>query len=308
MKPTALFILSDVRSGSTLLDQCLGAHPSVVSLGEVHWLRAYVTEDRSAYDPDHPLVCSCGVRVAACPFWTAVAARIGRPLESLYLRSDARPSGNRRKGGRGKQDRVSRLLRTVPFLSRLDVVRRRFGADTLARDLVALYDAVADVTGCRICVDSSKSPFRFRALHSVEPLHTRALVLARDYRGVVHSRMKRGQTLRAAALGWKRKMHEIDVLTRDLPPDGVFVLRYEALCESPRRELERICAFLGLEFSEAMLSRPTTDVHHIGGSPSKFDRSLTNIVLDRSYENRFSGAELDRIRRLVGPAAAKWGY
>ena len=46
-----LYVLSDVRSGSTLLDQLLGAHPSIFSVGELHWLAAYVREDRSIYNP-----------------------------------------------------------------------------------------------------------------------------------------------------------------------------------------------------------------------------------------------------------------
>ena len=290
MKPVAIFILSDVRSGSTLLDQCLGAHPEIVSLGEVHWLRAYVTEDRTVYDPAHSLVCSCGVRVADCPFWTAVAARLGRPLESLRLTSG-----------------VGRFLRNFPALYRFEVVRKHFGADELARDLAALYDSVAAVTGCRYCVDSSKSSFSFRALHAADPLRARAVILTRDYRGVIHSRMKRGKPMRAAALGWKRKMVEIDVLTRDLGAE-VCLLRYEAFCEDPRRELERVCRFLGVDFADSMLSRPTIDVHHIGGSPSKFDSSLTRIVLDRSYEDRFGEAELEFMRRTVGTTAGKWGY
>jgi hypothetical protein len=187
-------------------------------------------------------------------------------------------------------------------------MRKHFGADALARDLVALYDAVADITGCRFCVDSSKSPFRFRTLHAIDPHRALAIILTRDYRAVVHSRMKRGQSLKAAALGWKRKMREIDALTCDLPSTAVHLLKYESLCESPRRELERVCDFLGVEFSEKMLSRPTTDVHHIGGSPSKFDTSLTRIILDRSYENQFSMAELDSIYRIAGATAGKWGY
>jgi hypothetical protein len=120
--------------------------------------------------------------------------------------------------------------------------------------------------------------------------------------------MRRGQTLRAASLGWKRKMLEIDSMTRNLTPSAVHKLKYETFCENPRQELQRICDFLGAEFSEKMLARPTTDVHHIGGSPSKFDESLTKIVMDRSHENRFSSAELAEMSRIVGSIARKWGY
>ena len=68
----AIFVLSDVRSGSTLLDQCLGAHKQIASLGEVHWLPAYAAQDRSKYNPVHELVCTCGKAIDKCVFWTAV--------------------------------------------------------------------------------------------------------------------------------------------------------------------------------------------------------------------------------------------
>jgi Sulfotransferase family len=308
MIPVTVFILSDVRSGSTLLDQCLGAHPKVVSLGEVHWLAAYVTDDRTLYDPDHPLVCSCRARVSDCPFWTSVAARLGRPLESLQLRSGVKPAKKRPLQRPQSNRAVQRLLRAVPHLSRFRAVRSQIGADALARDLRDLYEAVAAVTGCAICVDSSKSAFRFRALHDLNPARSLAIVLTRDYRAVVHSKMKRGLTLEAAALGWKRKMREIDALTRDLPWTTVHRISYESLCENPNRELREICEFLKIEFSEEMLTRPRAEVHHIGGSPSKFDESRSRIVLDRSHVDRFDAADRSCLRKIVGKTATKWGY
>ena len=308
MRPVAVFVLSDVRSGSTLVDQCLGAHPKIASLGEVHWLRAYVTEDRSLYDPEHPLVCSCGLRVSDCPFWTSVAGRMGRPLESLQLRSSFRPPRSARRSELGLKRVSRRFLGAFPAVFRIKGVRDRLGSEVLTRDLAALFDAVAATTGCEYCVDSSKSAIRFRMLHDFEPHRVRAIVLARDYRAVVHSKMKRGQSLRAAAIGWKRKMLEIESMTRDLPPGIVHRLKYENFCENPRRELQRLCDFLGVDFSESMLTRPRRDVHHIGGSPSKFDASLTTITMDRSHEDRYNAAQLGRLSRIVGSIAGTWGY
>ena len=145
-------------------------------------------------------------------------------------------------------------------------------------------------------------------LHDFEPHRVRAIVLARDYRAVVHSKMKRGQSLRVAALGWKRKLQEIQTLTRGLPVNIVHRVKYESFCGNPLLELQRLCDFLGTEFSEKMLTRPRMDVHHIGGSPSKFDASLTSITMDRSHEDRFETAELDQLSRLVGKTARDWGY
>jgi hypothetical protein len=157
-------------------------------------------------------------------------------------------------------------------------------------------------------VDSSKSAYRFRAIHDREPDKTLAVVLARDYRAVVHSKMKRGVSLKAAATGWRKKMIQLEALTHDLPTGHVHRLTYESLCEDTRTELSRLCEFVGIGFEEAMLQRPTREIHHLGGSPSKFDMSRTSIVMDSEYESQFSKAELDLMRGIVGGVGERWGY
>jgi hypothetical protein len=306
---TAAFILSDVRSGSTLLDQCLGANSAVVTLGEAHWLPAYVTQDRSQYDPVHPLTCACGKSVPDCEFWSSVRLQIGRPLESLTLHSRF----GRMSSARGLAAKFRflprRIVRENPVLYRLAWVRRALGASRLSLDISDLQAAACSATARNVCVDSSKSPFRFRAVYELDPTKAQAIVLARDFRAVVHSKMKRGEKLDAAARGWAIAMRQIDALTRDLPSDRVHCVKYEQLCENPRAELVKLCGFLGIPFEEAMLRRPEPgSVHHIGGSPSKFDASRAEISLDRTYEGAFTAAEIDRMRRLIGDEAIRWRY
>jgi hypothetical protein len=308
MRRATIFVLSDVRSGSTLLDQCLGGHPAIVSLGEVHWLAAYLAQDRNVYDPEHPLVCSCGLPVGDCPFWESVQRALGRPLDSLRLRHDLKRS---RRGSRqiaAFKHIPQRLIKTQPRLYRYSAVRSLFPGRRLARDCIALYDAVSATTGRPFSVDSSKSPYRFRDVYGFDPGRTVAIALSRDYRAVVHSRIRHGQSMHMAALGWRRRMRQIMVLTKDLPADRVMRLTYETFCEDPRAALNRICSFLGIEFAESMLQRATENVHHIGGSPSKFDPGRIQIALDRSHVGQFSATELRTIQRLVGDAAAEWGY
>jgi hypothetical protein len=103
-------------------------------------------------------------------------------------------------------------------------------------------------------------------------------------------------------------MQQIDALTSDLPAAQRFRIRYEDLCVDPKRELGRLCDFLGLEFSDTLLRRPEENVHHIGGSPSKFDPSRKTIQLDTSYRNAFSAQDLAAMKAIVGSAAEKWGY
>jgi hypothetical protein len=120
--------------------------------------------------------------------------------------------------------------------------------------------------------------------------------------------MKRGHSLESAANGWRIRMHQIATLTDDLPREHVHSLTYEELCLDPAGTLRRLCEFLGLEFDTAMLERPLTGTHHIGGSPSKFDRSRTVIALDTAYERAFAPLQLERLRTIVGSQAARWGY
>jgi hypothetical protein len=290
-----LFVLSDMRSGSTLLDQLLGAHPEITSLGELHWLAAYVTQDRGMYDPDHELVCTCGRPVRECPFWGAVARCLRRPLESLQLQVVFTRAGRY-------------LAHHLPGICRYQLLRRMLTGSRMVEDTIALVDCLFKVSQRRFLVDSSKSPYRFRAIHDARPAQVLGLILTRDYRAVVHSKMKRGQSLESAAIGWRNRMRQIAVLTDDLPRDRICCLRYEDLCQYPRREIERLCGFLGIAFTSAMLHRPTAGIHHIGGSPSKFDTTRTDIAIDDAHESAFTASELDHLASLVGNMADRWGY
>jgi hypothetical protein len=295
MSRQTAFVLSDMRSGSTLLDQLLGAHPEVMSLGELHWLPAYVTQDRSKYNPNHELVCTCGRAVADCEFWSQVALRLGRPLDALQLRPSFTRNGKR-------------FLERFPGAFRHQFLQRALAGTKVVDDSLDLNNCLFEVSGRRCLVDSSKSTFRFRAVHDARPLETRGLILTRDYRAVVHSKMKRGHSMESAAEGWRSKMRQIAALTDDLPREHLHRLSYENLCQDPVSELTRLCGFLGLAFVPAMLERPTVGTHHIGGSPSKFDQSRLIIAMDTAYQNAFSPPELTRLASLVGGMAGRWGY
>jgi len=307
VRRAAVFVLSDARSGSTILDQCLGGHPEIMSLGEVHWLPAYAAQDRSRYDPDHPLVCMCGLAVSECPFWSRVEVVLGRPLAELRLHA----LSSRSVGASGHRF-VDALTLVVgdrcPTAFRSVHIQRVLGGRTLAAECIALFDAVSQVSGRPVCVDSSKSALRFRFVYDSDPDRTRAIVLTRDVRAVVYSKMKRGRSLKSAAMGWKRKMRIIDSLTADLPNDHVHFLSYEALCKNPAFELARLCSFLDVEMCDTMLQRATNDVHHIGGSPSKFDKGRIAIAEDRSFEKNLHMHQADEIARLAGTVAKRWGY
>lgn len=302
-----IYVLADTRSGSTLLDQLLGAHDKIISLGEVHHLVAYARQDRSLYNPAHPLVCSCGEFLNACAFWRQVETELGRPLASLTLEAYGkdRPQA-------GWQARLYRVLRRTlmarnPRVYRNPAVARLLGSARVAADSFDLFDAIFRQHGdVRYLVDSSKSAYRFQALHAAKPDSVVALVLVRDYRGTVYSKMKRGQGLENSARRWVRQMERIRKVTEGLPRQQLVHVRYEELCSDPQKELARLCRHLGLPFSEQMLTRPRS--HHLGGSPSKFDPGKMRIELDDAYTRAFCDKELAELEAIAGKTAAQWGY
>lgn len=302
-----IYVLSDNRSGSTLLDQLLGGHEEVVSLGEVHHLAAYAQQDRRLYDPVHPLDCSCGKALTDCQFWQCVESNLASPLASLNLHSRFhRPGSGRISSRLSRWPR--RILHRYPSILNSRIGSSVYDIRRVAADSFALFDAVADVTGVRFVTDSSKSAIRYRALYNYAPGRVFAIVLVRDYRGVVHSKVKRGRDVQVTTREWARRLALIEAVTRDVPSECVHTMRYEDLCEDPRREMSQLCDRLGLSFSDSLLARPQSSLHHLGGSPSKFDPSRREIALDRSYVNAFSTEQLAEMRRVVGELAVRWGY
>lgn len=284
----------------------------VVSTGEVHWLNAYVNQDRSVYDPIHPLVCSCGQTVSECEFWQQVAKRLGRPLDDVKLRLrffDGKRFGENHHNLSEKfKRRMKSAICSYPAMYRNAVIQNLYKGVSVAEDCIQLYDAIEKVSGASCIIDSSKTAFRFRSVYEQRPDTTKAILLARDYRAVVFSKMNRDKDLEASAYGWRKKVQQMEELTKDLNQSHVFRLKYELLCSDPKNQLQRMCEFLELEYSDDMLTRPECGTHHLGGSPSKFDASKSEIKLDQKYKGEFSEGELQKMARLVGDAAQLWGY
>jgi hypothetical protein len=309
MSSQVVFILCDNRSGSTLLEQLLGAHSRMVSIGEIHWLRAYVLNDRRYYDPPYDLLCTCGQPFADCEFWSAVSRLAARPLDELQLLLNFfgwQGSGTKRRPIYKRAPR--RVIMQYPALFKWRLVQEFFGASRVARDTMVVLDAITAHADPACIVDSSKSVFRFRSLYDRYPGRTKAIILHRDYRAVVYSKMKRGASLEGAASTWAEKVNVIEKLTTGLPDDALLQLRYEDLCSDPKREIQRACGFVGLDFEESMLARPSEGIHDLGGSPSKFNRERRVIKFDADYLSAFSDSQLAEINQIVGSAADVAGY
>jgi hypothetical protein len=304
------FILAPHRSGSTLLDNLLGGHSEVVTLGEPHNLRAYALQDRRLFDPKQPLICSCGSTVPACSFWQRVQDALGSPLGDLSLKwprtvyeRRALPLLQRKALSAGMA-----VLRQRPALFRSASIQRLLGAESIIDDNWRLFDAVHAITGAACIVDASKAAYRFRALWRRNPEAARAIVLCRDYRAVAHSLMRRGLSVEDAIAQWCRSVGQIEEMVIGIPDRHVCRVTYEALCADPQGTIKGVLHFLQLSGTSNVLKRSIADLHHISGSPSKFDPARQTIQFDDSYLSVFDERQLQYLRHAAQPLAHRWGY
>lgn len=306
----AVMILAPHRSGSTLLDNLIGGHPGVITLGEVDKLRAYALNDRRYYDPKQPLVCTCGVPVGKCEFWQHVETQLGRPLSSLALKwpltqpelSALSPTR------RFAHDLSLKILWRRASLFRSRQFQKILLTDHVGSDSWQLYDAVSRHTQVGCIVDASKEPFRYRSILQRDPDRVRTIILCRDYRGVTCSLMKRGVSLEKAALRWKKSMEFIEEMARDVPRSSLIRIHYESLCDNPAETLASIWNFLGLKAVPAQSRRSVLNMHHIAGSPSKFSSEHQLIKADDAWKNFFSKSQLEYLKTATAPYSTDWGY
>lgn len=133
-----------------------------------------------------------------------------------------------------------------------------------------LYETLSQRTGRPIVFDSGKGISwiqpQVAALRDVVPL--RLIVLTRDGRAVVNSRLRKRQpeaSAREHAAAWVKQMHGIEELASHWP-GSVHRVSYEELTSRPESTLRALADFLGVAFDPAMLDPWNSDQHPLGGN------------------------------------------
>src|SRR4051794_21581097 len=213
-----VFVIGCPRSGTTLLTLMLSSHSRLAIPPETRFLMPVFRRRRSFGD----LTVTPNRRRLA----RAVVLRKGTKFRHLGL--DA--------------DRVKKAI--------VD------GAPTLGSALAAPYRLYAVDRGKARWGD--KRPGYFRNVGVIRALFPDAQVvhLVRDPRDCAGS-LKRMTWWKHGTVGavatWVHAVDLARAARRRLPSGSFHELRYEDLVADPRRELERLCAFLGEEFEESML-------------------------------------------------------
>ena len=172
----------------------------------------------------------------------------------------------------------------------------------------ALVEAVLEVTGKPVFLDSSKYHMRIKYQLRYTSLDIKVIHLVRDARGVVNSSLNYSPRLtpQAAARLWIYGNRNIERQLRALPEDRFIRVRYEDICRDLLQTLERLYSFCGVEsglHTEDIRSAP----HHIVGNKMRLRKS-SEIKLDERWKMQLTEKQLIDIDQVARAKQRVYGY
>ena len=303
-----LSILGYTRSGSTIFDNMLGATPGFFSAGELHYIWKRGVIDRRN--------CGCGQPVDQCKLWSRVIDRVLHEPAAHGL--EARDIV-------AIQNENCRTRHTLRLLHmRRDVARRRAWREPYVRIAAVLYRAIAEVTGARVIIDSSKRASNGAVAGLIDDVEPYFVHLVRDPRAVVHSWRSIKKELDAGVTGYmprqRRVRTALDWCGMNLAAEAVcssfsarsMRIRYEDFASAPRATWEAVMSFLGESPHDTpFLDERTLDLprnHTVAGNPSRFSVGPVRIEADQRWFVQQSRVERKLVTALALPVLQHYGY
>jgi SAM-dependent methyltransferase len=294
-----LFLAGKGRSGGTLLASLLGQIPGFFNAGELNRLWDSGLE--------HNRRCGCGLPVQECETWKPVLAAADELLAGTGIPPLATARIDRAQASVVRWPRLLRLLRMKPARK-----QRWKDLDRYTTASSAVYRAIAQVTGARVVVDSSRLPFEPIGLGLVPDTDVRMAQVIRDPRAVVYSwKRKRAFTDREgedlprfgaafSTTSWLVRNIVVEIIGRRRP---IEVVQYDEMAQDPAAVLRQLAAFVGepagdLDFltSATATLAPT---HSVGGNPVRMQSGAIEIKPDEEWRTKIEPRD-----RLVGTLLA----
>lgn len=298
-----IYIAGLGRSGSTVLAATLGQVSGVLSVGELDRLTRTKTRG--------PQICACGELGENCSFWGEILQR---------WRDRITDEGVAKYGL--YQTKLERL-RSYPRLNSMQQNPTPEFLDYSSKTS-ELLDIIAELSGSRAIVDSSKGPMRALALIEADGIDLHFIHLIRDGRGVLWSR--KGRPSRQGVNDPINRRSGF--LTFRVISEWIFINKLcERVASKSRAGHTRIIyerfardpAFtVGKIMEAASWHNQKTDPepteidqvsfgHTMGGNPVRFSGQV-EIIVDVEWRIHMSRRESDFFWLLAGRLAKRYGY
>ncbi|MEV6710065.1 sulfotransferase [Micromonospora wenchangensis] len=295
---TVLCVTGWCRNGSTIIGNVLNEVPGFFHVGELHFLWKNAT-GRGVNDR-----CGCGEALTGCPIWSTVLP-IGRPDGTS---PDAHAATViRRQWSRVRTRHTWRVLRRGLYDDEI-----RAHADLMGR----VYHGIADRTGARVIVDTTKIPGEAALLAHLPGIRPYYVHLVRDPRAVAHSWREPKQYVYAMSAArstgyWHGFNRASAAITRRYPDRSMF-LRYEQFTADPAGTVDallRLCAAdpAGNPVRDRTVHLHTN--HTVTGNPDRFRTGPTLIRdSDDGWRRTLSPGRRWAATALAWPLFGRYGY
>ena len=268
-----VFIASSPRSGSTLLRLILDAHPRL-AVPPPAWLTHFI----------YPYLFSYGD--------LSLEANLTEMIED----SLATPT-----------------IREWPISPTPEEVRDEMKESTFAEMYAAFHRFYAKSQGKeRWGEKTPRVSFYMEDLKSMYP-GAQFVHIIRDGRDVaidIADSVLWPNNLYAAAGLWRDFVRAVGDSVKKLGPESCFLVRYEELCAEPELVLMKLCAFLGEDFSPAMLAHhETSSTKQWAKAPvhAKTARPITTDFVGM-YKHRLPKTDVGVIEGLIGETLCEFDY
>lgn len=298
-----LYIAGSGRTGSTLVGQMLGQLDGFFSVGEAVnlWERGLIARRK----------CGCGRPVPDCRSWSAI---LDRAFGSVDAVDAARLSALARECDQARS--IPRLL-----------ARRRTATpahDEYLQALTSLYDATERETGCRVIVDSSKSPVYAEFVNKIPAANVYVVHLVRDPRAAAYSWLRKKKLpdfgderlmMQQSPVTSARRWCKAQVLTEMLwarRPGRYMLMKYEGLLQAPAEALGNISTFVGEEGVDLPFVDPhrvrLDETHTVSGNPGRFLHGTVELRLDDEWLTAMRAKDRRVVTALTWPLLLRYSY
>ena len=301
-----VYVLSNGRSGSTLLELLLDARTGVYSVGELQCLAGELARADAR--------CGCGETHERCGFWRGALDAAGLDADDLNALARFRDAQ-----GRGKVLRPGELPGVLwPRPNAYACLPQETlppAQQHYAELHERLFEAVARAAEAergeplRYVVDASKDLYRLAWLAASSQRELRVIHLVRDPRAFVYSMWRPDQrAARAArfALRWNvENALAARFLRRALEPDQVRKVRYEDLAREPQTVLDGLCDWLDLPrgpYTEGFRRHG----HALAGNAMRWRDD--EVRLDERWRQELPERTARGVWTLTAPLGRRWGY
>ncbi len=245
------------------------------------------------------------------------------PDISMVRRTNMWRYFHKRYGDLSQPDNLERCLSDMARYNRMrhlnpdpDRIRREFlqGPATYGRLFALFHEHNAERRGKPRWGDKSHQTENYADRVFAEYPAAKIIHMVRDPRDRYASVRKRyGRDTRRLGAATGRWLFSMRVAVRNLKryPNNYLVVRFEDLAVQPEETMRRVCAFIGEEYTPAMLAMEGAPEHRNSGGNSSFGRiepgTISTSPVGR-FHNVLSNSEIAFIQMWTGREMEAFGY